>query len=84
MPQIVFQIQKVENWLTSVTIIGAGTASFTYDATGIRVKTVRPNGDTIYTPFPNYEEEVCGATTIKRRAMVWPTSPSPCASAATR
>jgi YD repeat-containing protein len=60
------QVYDVQNRLVSVTKVGTGTTTFTYDAAGIRVKTVRPNGDTIYTPFPNYEEEVRGATTIKR------------------
>jgi RHS repeat-associated protein len=31
---------------------------FSYDADGQRVKTVRPDGTTIYTPFPNYEEAI--------------------------
>jgi RHS repeat-associated protein len=60
------QVYDVQNRLVSVTRVGTGTTTFAYDAAGIRVKTVRPNGDTIYTPFPTYEEEVRGATTIKR------------------
>jgi RHS repeat-associated protein len=60
------QTFDVQNRLVSVTRVGTGTTTFAYDAAGIRVKTVRPNGDIIYTPFPTYEEEVRGATTIKR------------------
>ncbi|MFQ5645075.1 MAG: LamG-like jellyroll fold domain-containing protein, partial [Thiogranum sp.] len=35
--------------------------SFAYDAGGIRVKTVKPDGTVTYTPFPNYEETISGA-----------------------
>jgi hypothetical protein len=38
----------------------------TYDAAGIRVKTVHPGGKTSYFPFPGYEEEVNGSTTTRR------------------
>lgn len=47
----------VENRLISVTPSGGGTTSFAYDANGIRVKTTRPSGSIVYTPFPNFEEE---------------------------
>jgi len=40
--------------------------SFAYDAGGQRVKATRPDGTTIYTPFPNYEETVAGANTTTR------------------
>ncbi len=37
---------------------GSGNgAQFYYDPDGNRVKTVRPDGSVVYTPFPNYEEE---------------------------
>ena len=52
------QLFDVENRLTSVTKAGLGTTSFAYDAAGIRVKTLQPNGTVIYTPFPTYEEEM--------------------------
>ncbi|MCZ7672030.1 MAG: hypothetical protein M5U34_35340 [Chloroflexi bacterium] len=33
----------------------------------MRVKTIQPNGNTIYTPFPTYEEETrSGGVVIKR------------------
>ena len=61
------QIFDVENRLTSVTKTGTGTTTFAYDAGGNRVKTIQPNGSTLYTPFPNYEEETrSGGVTIKR------------------
>jgi RHS repeat-associated protein len=51
-----------ENELTSVVVNGQ-TTTFTYDAAGIRVKTIEPGGSiTHYYPFPGYEEEVNGAT----------------------
>lgn len=56
---------NVENELSSVAISGQ-TTSFTYDAAGIRVKTVHPGGKTSYYPFPGYEEEVNGSTTTRR------------------
>ena len=46
---------------------GSGTTTFGYDANGQRVKTVKPNGDTVYMPFPQVEEELRGAVSIKRR-----------------
>ncbi len=51
------QVFDVENRLVSVTPNGGGTTSFAYDANGIRVKTTRPTGSIVYTPFPNFEEE---------------------------
>jgi YD repeat-containing protein len=62
------QVFDDENHLKSVARTGTGTTTFTYDANGQRVKTVKPNGDTVYTPFPQYEEELRGAVSIKRRA----------------
>ncbi|HSH06002.1 MAG TPA: RHS repeat-associated core domain-containing protein [Anaerolineae bacterium] len=50
------QAFDVENRLTSVTK-GNETTHFAYDFDGNRVKTVKPNGVIIYTPFPEYEEE---------------------------
>ncbi|WP_420628130.1 RHS repeat-associated core domain-containing protein [Candidatus Leptofilum sp.] len=47
----------VQNRLTSVVASG-DTTTFSYDASGFRVKTVEPDGTVIYTPFPFYEEEV--------------------------
>lgn len=52
------QIFNVENRLTGVTKSGEGTTTFVYDANGQRVMTVKPDGTIIYSPFPNYEEEV--------------------------
>ena len=52
------QTFDVQNRLVSVTRMGAGVTTFTYDAAGIRVKTELPNGSIIYTPFPHYEEEL--------------------------
>jgi RHS repeat-associated protein len=52
---------NVENELAGV-VVGSNTTSFTYDAVGIRVKTVHPGGKTSYFPFPGYEEEVNGST----------------------
>jgi YD repeat-containing protein len=51
-------IFDVENRLVQVTKTGQGSTIFTYDAAGQRVKTLKPDGTAIYTPFPNYEEEV--------------------------
>ncbi|MBK8987678.1 MAG: RHS repeat-associated core domain-containing protein [Chloroflexi bacterium] len=56
---------NVENELSSVVNNGS-TTSFTYDAAGIRVKSVKPGGKTSYFPFPGYEEEVNGSTTTRR------------------
>ena len=50
------QAFDVQNRLTGVTKSGQ-TTSFWYDATGIRVKTLQPDGTIIYYPFPQYEEE---------------------------
>jgi RHS repeat-associated protein len=52
------QIFDAENRLTQVDKAGGGTTSFTYDASGQRVRTVEPNGNTLYYPFPNYEKEI--------------------------
>lgn len=68
------QVYNVQNRLVSVTKVGSGTTTFTYDANGIRVKTVHPGGKTSYFPlrqaqgrlFPGYEEEVNGSTTTRR------------------
>ncbi|MCB8944224.1 MAG: hypothetical protein H6658_10760 [Ardenticatenaceae bacterium] len=57
---------NVENELSSVTANGQ-TTSFTYDAAGIRVKTVKPDGTVIDTPFPGYEVENPTGTAITRR-----------------
>jgi hypothetical protein len=43
------------------------TFTFTYDATGIRVKSSQP-GQTIYYPFPGYEEEVRTPPTVNLTA----------------
>ncbi|MFQ5433559.1 MAG: LamG-like jellyroll fold domain-containing protein, partial [Anaerolineae bacterium] len=51
------QVWDAENRLVSVTTNGQ-TTTFAYDAGGQRTKTVEPDGSTIYTPFPNFEEEV--------------------------
>jgi YD repeat-containing protein len=58
----------VENELASVVVNGQ-TTSFTYDAAGIRVKTVKPNGVVIDHPFPTYEVENPTATTPIRRSI---------------
>ncbi|MCP4429117.1 MAG: hypothetical protein GY803_31920, partial [Chloroflexi bacterium] len=52
------QMFDVENRLTSVTKAGEGTTTFVYDAAGQRVMTEKPDGVTIYTPFPTYDETV--------------------------
>jgi RHS repeat-associated protein len=58
----------VENRLTSVIISPTlATSTFTYDATGIRVKSSQP-GQTIYYPFPGYEEEVRTPPTVNLTA----------------
>jgi YD repeat-containing protein len=54
----------VENELSSVGNNGR-TTSFTYDAAGLRTKTIAPSGVTTYYPFPGYEEEVNGRTTTR-------------------
>ncbi len=58
----------VENRLVVVTNTNTlSITQFAYDAGGLRVKTVGPDGTIIYTPFPNYEEEVApGVATIGR------------------
>ncbi|MBE2201483.1 MAG: RHS repeat-associated core domain-containing protein, partial [Anaerolinea sp.] len=56
---------NVENELSSV-VSGGNTTSFTYDAAGMRVKSVEPGGKTTYYAFPGYEEEVVGSTTTRR------------------
>jgi YD repeat-containing protein len=55
------QVYDVQNRLVSVNRVGAGTTTFAYDAAGIRVKTVRPNGDIIYTPFRSLRKRCVGA-----------------------
>jgi RHS repeat-associated protein len=55
----------VENRLTSVVSNGQ-TTTFAYDAAGMRVKTVKPNGTVIDHPFPNYEVENPAATPLIR------------------
>jgi RHS repeat-associated protein len=62
------QVFDVENRLTSVTKTGVGITTFSYDASGQRVKMQKPDGTILYTPFPTYEEEVSEAegTTIIR------------------
>ena len=53
------QAFDVENRLTTVTnTLTAEVTHFAYDASGQRVKTINPAGHIIYTPFPNYEEEM--------------------------
>jgi RHS repeat-associated protein len=55
----------VENELASVTNNG-NTTTFTYDAAGIRVKTVAPNGTVTDFPFPGYEvENARGTPTVR-------------------
>ena len=61
------QVFGVENHLQSVARSGTGTTTFGYDAGGQRVRTTKPNGDIVYTPFPQVEEELRGAVSIKRR-----------------
>ncbi len=56
---------NVENELASVVNNGS-TTTFTYDAAGMRVKSVEPGGKTTYYAFPGYEEEVVGSTTTRR------------------
>ena len=34
------------------------------------MRTTKPNGDIVYTPFPQYEEELRGALSIKRRTYM--------------
>jgi RHS repeat-associated protein len=46
--------------------VGGGTTTFAYDADGGRVKTVKASGATVYTPFPDYEEELNGPAVIRR------------------
>jgi RHS repeat-associated protein len=59
------QIFNVENELTSVVNSG-NTTSFTYDAAGIRVKTIAPNGVITDYPFPGYEvENPTGSATVR-------------------
>ncbi|NJN53517.1 MAG: hypothetical protein HC804_01455 [Anaerolineae bacterium] len=58
---------NVENELTSVVVNGQ-TTSFAYDAAGMRVKTVKPNGVVIDHPFPSYEVENPTGTAIIRRS----------------
>jgi RHS repeat-associated protein len=53
-----FQEFDAENRLFRVITTANEVTSFTYDAAGQRVRTVLPNGDTTYYPFPNYEQEV--------------------------
>jgi RHS repeat-associated protein len=60
------QTFDAQNRLISVTRGGTGVTTFTYDAAGIRLKTVHPGGKTSYFPFPGYEEEVNGSTTTRR------------------
>ena len=51
----------VEGRLTSVKTESAGltqTTFFFYDAGGNRTRTLYPNGTNVYTPYPDYEEEV--------------------------
>jgi RHS repeat-associated protein len=52
------QTFDVQNRLVSVDKSVVGTTTFAYDAAGIRVKTVKPDGTMIYTPFPQFEEEI--------------------------
>jgi RHS repeat-associated protein len=59
------QVFNVENQLISVTNNGS-TTSFAYDAAGIRVKTVAPNGTITDYPFPGYEvENPTGTPTVR-------------------
>ncbi len=51
------QAFDVENRLITVTN-AANVSTFAYDAAGIRVKSVDPDGLITYYPFPVYEEEV--------------------------
>jgi hypothetical protein len=37
--------------------LAGSTTSFAYDAAGIRVKIIKPNGTIVDTPFPGYEVE---------------------------
>ncbi len=57
----------VENRLVKVTDTSSNEVTqFYYDANGQRLLTVEPDGTKIYYPFPGYEEEVDGTTTIQR------------------
>ncbi len=57
----------VENRLTRVQINSdSSTTTFDYDASGQRTITEKPDGTIVYTPFPNYEEELRGETTTQR------------------
>ena len=47
---------NIENELTSVTVNNQ-TTTFAYDASGLRVKTIQPNGTIVDSPFPDYEVE---------------------------
>lgn len=53
-----------QNRLVQVIESGGGTTQFFYDAAGQRVKTIKPNGAIIYTPFPNLEEEIWPTSTV--------------------
>ncbi|MFQ5401282.1 MAG: RHS repeat domain-containing protein [Anaerolineae bacterium] len=64
------QTWDVENRLVQVTDNGGGVTTFTYDASGNRVKTVKPDGRITYTPFPHYEETIAGATTTRVTYML--------------
>ncbi len=61
------QVWDVENRLVQVTDNGTvGVTTFTYDADGSRVKTVKPDGTITYTPFPRYEKTIAGANATTR------------------
>lgn len=56
------QVFDAENRLVEVTNTASQeTTSFGYDAAGIRLLTVQPNGTVVHTPFPNYEVEGPGS-----------------------
>ena len=50
---------------------GGVATSFTYDADGQRMKSVRPDGTTLYTPFATYERQVGGGATIHRKQYLF-------------
>ncbi len=55
----------VENRLETVTV-GGRTTRFVYDADGNRLLTIQHDGVRVYTPFPEFEETVAGATVTQR------------------
>jgi YD repeat-containing protein len=53
------QVFDIQNRLIEVVDNNTGDSTrFAYDASGQRVMTTRPDGSILYTPFPQFEEEV--------------------------